>query len=659
VVNPTDETAPLWTPDEATIDSSNIAGYIDYLRVSRQLDFRDYHSLWQWSVADVEAFWASIWEFFGLGSAGSDQPVLGVDALPGAQWFPAARLNFAGHLLGRGDPARPAVISVDEAGNAATVTWQQLRRQVASLAQVLRGVGVTRGDVVVGYLPNGVEAVVAFLATASLGAIWSSVGLDYAAPAVIDRFAQLRPKVLVAADGYRFNGTLHSRSDAVHDIATALGSTLQSTIIVARKELSTPRTDVLDWNDVTAATTDHDEPVVVDFSHPLWVLFSSGTTGVPKGIVHSHGGMLIEMLKQLSLHWDLSEADRVFWYTSPSWVMWNLQVSTLLLGGSIVCYDGSPTHPDVTRMWRLVADQRVTFFGTSPGYLKASERAGLSPGAQFDLDALRGLGCTGSPLAPDLHRWASEHVGPQPLWSMSGGTDVASAICGGVPTVPIWPGELSARCLGVAADSWGDDGQPVRGGGVGEMVITRPMPSMPINLWDDPTGERYRAAYFSTYPGVWRQGDWITITDRDSVVIHGRSDATLNRNGIRMGSADIYAAVEEFPQVVEALVVGVEQADGGYWMPMFVALGSGYHLDDDLTAKLKTAISQAASPRHVPDDIVAVRGIPHTRTGKKLEVPVKRILQGSDPSAVVSPGAVDDATLLADFSAIGRAFRLR
>jgi len=359
-------------------------------------------------------------------------------------------------------------------------------------------------------------------------------------------------------------------------------------------------------------------------------------------------------LKQMVLHWDLRADDRVFWYTSPSWVMWNLQLSTLVTGGSILCYDGSPTYPDPSTLWRLAAEHGVTFLGTSPGYLQASENAGVRPAADFDLRPLRAMGSTGSPLAPYLHQWAKEEVADLPLWSMSGGTDVAGAFVGGAPTVPIWPGEISVRCLGVAIESWDENGKPVYDE-VGELVVRRPMPSMPVRLWDDPDGSRYAEAYFSTFPGAWRQGDWITITVRGTVVIHGRSDSTLNRHGVRMGSADIYAAVETVPEVTEALVIGAEQPDGSYWMPLFVVLDEGVELDDALVDRIRTAIREKASPRHVPDEVVAVPGIPHTRTGKKLEVPVKRILQGAAPDKVANPDAVDDAGLLRPFVDLARA----
>ncbi|MCV7226165.1 acetoacetate--CoA ligase [Mycolicibacterium komossense] len=645
---------PLWSPEQGCGAPSNLESFIDHLRVTRGLDISDYQGLWEWSVAEIAEFWAAIWEYFDLDCVSGYDEVLSVDALPGAQWFSGARINFADHLLRGGSRATPAVIVVDESGNTTTLTWDELRQKVSALATALDGLGVAAGDVVAGYLPNSAEAVIAFLAAASLGAVWSVVGLDYAAPAVVDRFAQLRPTVLIAATGYRYNGVLHDRADAIDTLASALADSVIATVVVGREGCRLPATRVLQWDDLTVPSPNPVTPLVVDFDHPLWVLFTSGTTGIPKGLVHSHGGILVEMLKQLALHWDVTASDRVFWYTSTSWVMWNLQVSTLLLGGSIVCYDGSPTYPDVAAMWRLVAAHQVTFFGTSPGYLHASAKAGLTPGTDFDLTALRALGCTGSPLAPDVHRWALEHVGKKPVWSMSGGTDVASAFAGGAPNAPVWAGELSTRCLAVAAQSWDERGTPVAAGEVGELVITRPMPSMPIRLWNDTTGERYRTTYFGMFPDAWRQGDWVTITARGSVVIHGRSDATLNRNGIRMGSADIYAAVETFPQVTESLVVGVDRTDGSYWMPLFVTLAPQCHLDESLIAQMKLAIGQRASPRHIPDDIIAVRGIPHTRTGKKLEVPVKRMLQGAAAAAVVSPDAVDDASLFDDFAEIAR-----
>ena len=637
--------APLWQPSEADVARANLTRFQEFLLTTRGLAFDDYNALWRWSVTDLEGFWAALWEFFDLDEMSGYDAVLSDESMPGAQWFPGAHLNFVGYLLAQGDPDSVAIVSVDESGPVSRLTWGEMRSQVASLASTLTRLGVRAGDVVAGYLPNIGESVVAYLAAASLGAIWSSVGQDYAPSAVVDRFAQLRPKVLFTSDGYRFNGREHSRVDAVAEIRKGLG-TVEHVIMVSRLGAG-PAADCLPWEEAVSGAASL-EPVVVPFDHPMWVLFSSGTTGIPKGLVHGHGGFLVETLKQMVLHWDLRTDDRVFWYTSPSWVMWNLQLSTLVTGGSILCYDGSPTYPDPSTLWRIVAEHGITFFGTSPGYLQASENAGVRPAKDFDLSRLRAMGSTGSPLAPYLHRWAREQVGGLPLWSMSGGTDIAGAFVGGAPTVPIWPGQISVRCLGVAMEAWDEHGHPVYDE-VGELVVHRPMPSMPVFLWDDADRSRYTEAYFSTFPGAWRQGDWITITDRGSVVIHGRSDSTLNRNGVRMGSADIYAAVETIPEITEALVIGAEQADGTYWMPLFVVLDQGMTLDDALVERIRRAIREKASPRHVPDEVIAVPGIPHTRTGKKLEVPVKRILQGAPPERVANPDAVDDANLLRPF----------
>jgi acetoacetyl-CoA synthetase len=641
---------PLWTPSRELVENSNITKFVRHVRSTRGLDLTDYEALWRWSVSDLPAFWAAIWEFFGLDAISDYDQVLNSTGMPGARWFSGARINFADLLLSAGKEADSAITSIDESGSNAEHSRAELRAQANALARSLTDAGLGPGDVVVGYVSNCAEAVIAMLASAMIGAVWSSVGLDYSAQAVIDRFAQLRPKALIAADGYRFNGKVHERALAVDEIRTALNETLEFTVLIPRLGTSAvPGTS--EWPTVTTRGCVERRPV--DFDHPLWVLFSSGTTGIPKGLVHSHGGILVEMLKQMGLHWNLGESDRVFWYTSPSWVMWNLQLSTLLLGGSILCYDGSPTHPDASTLWRLASDHGVTFFGASPGYLQASAKAAISPAKQFDLSRLLAMGSTGSPLPPDLHKWAYDVVGPIPLWSMSGGTDIAGAFCGGAPTVPIWSGELSCRCLGVAVDSWNFEGEPLRDE-VGELVVTKPMPSMPIHLWNDPSGQKYHDAYFSVFEDAWRQGDWVTITSRGSVVIHGRSDSTLNRNGVRMGSGEIYAAVETLPEVAEALIIGVEQPDGGYWMPLFAVLTEGQTLDESLITAIRGAISRHVSPRHVPDEVVVVPGIPHTRTGKKLEIPIKRLFQGASLDSVVNPDAVDNLASLRHFEELAR-----
>ncbi|WP_068402975.1 acetoacetate--CoA ligase [Kribbia dieselivorans] len=645
---------PLWSPSPDYLRSANITRFSEFAAPRAGRDLSDYAALWQWSVDDLAGFWSAVWDWFGLDRLSSYEQVLTTEQMPGAQWFTGASLNYAEYLLAQGADDEVAILGIDEAGPGETLTRAELRRRVAALAAHLSGRGIGPGDVVAGYLPNTPEAVIAFLATASLGATWTSVGQDYAASAVVDRFGQLRPRLLITADGYRFGGREHGRIESIQQIEAGLSPEL-GVILHSRLGQAGAPSGWVDWDDALRVAPGEAEPTLtftrVPFDHPLWVLFSSGTTGIPKGLVHGHGGVLIELLKTFSLQSNVGPGDRLMWYTSPSWVMWNLQATTLATGASIVCYDGAPTYPDASALWRIAADLSVTFLGISPGYLQASMSAGFRPSVEVDLSALRAMGSTGSPLAPEVHAWATREIGDKPVWSMSGGTDIASGFVGGSPNVPVWAGELSARGLGVALEAWDQDGRPVVGL-VGEMVITTPMPSMPVRLWNDPTGSRLTEAYFSTFPGVWRQGDWVTLTERGSVVIHGRSDSTLNRNGVRMGSADIYAAVDTVPEVLEALVIGAEQEDGSYWMPLFVVLREGVELTPELTSTITTAIRTLASPRHVPDEVVRVSGVPHTKTGKKLEVPVKRLLQGHALEDVANPATVDEPALLDEYVAI-------
>lgn len=632
----------------------------------------DYDELWSWSVRQPAQFWRAVWEFFDLDAPAAeplgegDDAVLADARMPGAQWFPGVRLNYVDQILRHADLPGAAIVGIDETGERSEIAWSELPGMVASLAATLRAQGIGSGDVVAAYLPDIPEAVVAFLATASLGAVWSGCGQDYAPQGAASRLGQLRPKVLFSAGGYRYGGKdIDKRSDSA-ELASLLPE-LVAHITIGGDAGGAPGEGpaLIDYAEAVTADAGDAQPVLVDFDHPLWVLFSSGTTGRPKGIVHGHGGVVLEHLKAGALHGDLSSDDVFFWQTALSWMMWNYQVAGLLCGARIICYSGSPLYPDADRLWQIVADEKVTYFGTSPGQLQASRKAGLEPGRDHDLAALRTLGSTGSSLAADLFTWVDDHVKRGlPISSISGGTDIVSAFAGGSIGVPVVPGELSVRYLGVALESWAPDGTPLVGE-VGELVVTAPMPSMPVRFWDDPDGARYRSAYFdhewegpTTHPDgpVWRHGDWVTVTERGSLVIHGRSDATLNRHGIRMGSADIYEVVEALDEIAEAFVLGVDGPGGAYWMPLFVTLVPGAVLDDALVTRIAAAVRDRLSKRHLPDEVIEAPGIPHTRTGKKLEVPVTAILAGRS-EVNIDPKSVDDYSLIDWYAEQGRAHR--
>ncbi|MFC9896570.1 acetoacetate--CoA ligase [Nocardia sp. NPDC127579] len=634
--------APQWEPTAADIAAARITDFTRFVADRTGVSVPDYQALWRWSIADLPAFWHAVWDYFELGPIAGE--VLASAEMPGAQWFPGTKLNYVDQVVRQFRTDRPAIVALHEDAEPRELSWAELIDSTAAFARTLRELGVRPGDRVAGYLPNIPEAVIAFLATASLGAIWSACGQDYTAKAALDRLGQLEPTVLITADGYRFGGRAHDKRDDIAALQAGLPS-LKATVAVGQLDLEVPET--ISWQQALSEdSTAVIETAAVDFDHPLWIVFSSGTTGLPKGIVHGHGGVVLEHLKAVALHSDIGPEDTFFWYTSPSWMMWNFQIAGLLVGATIVTYDGSPAYASPDALWRMAAEVRATVLGTSPGYVLACIKAGAVPRVSHDLTALRTVGITGSALPPSSALWLGENIGDHvQVSSISGGTDVVSAFIGGVRTVPVWPGELSAPYLGAALDAFDPAGAPVRGE-VGELVITAPMPSMPIRFWNDPDGSRYRDAYFDMFPGIWRHGDWIEITGHDSVVVHGRSDSTLNRHGIRMGSADIYQAVERLPEITEALVIGAEQPDGGYWMPLFVTLASGTELTDELKTRINATIRTEVSPRHVPDEILLAPGIPHTRTGKKLEVPIKKLFQGADPARVVERSAVDNPGLL-------------
>ncbi len=632
----------LWTPSPERVERAWLTRYRQWLEPRLGRTFATYADLWQWSVDDVDAFWRSIWDFFDVQADGSPERVLGRREMPGAEWFPDVALNYAEHVFRERNPAAVAIRHAGEGRELAAMTWGELRTLTARIAAGLRAQGVTRGDRVVAYLPNIPEAMAAMLACASIGAVWSSCSPDFGARSVVDRFAQIEPTVLLAVDGYRYNGRAFDRREVVEGLRAQM-PTLRATVLLPYLDADATLEGTLAWDDFLGPA---DAPLTFDrvpFDHPLWVLYSSGTTGLPKAIVQGQGGILLEQLKKLHLHLDAHADDRVFWFTTTGWMMWNFLLGVLLTPASVVLYDGSPAEPDMDVLWELAAQAGVTVFGTSASYIAQCMKDGVEPAAGGrDLSALHAVGSTGSPLAPEGFQWVADHLGSDTwLFSTSGGTDVCTAFVGGVPLLPVYRGELQGPSLGCKVESWDPDGRALTGA-VGELVITEPMPSMPVSLWGDASGERYRDSYFDMFPGIWRHGDWIELTERGTAIISGRSDATINRGGIRMGTAEIYRAVLALPEILDALVVDV---DG--WMPLFVVLREGAVLDDDLKKRIATRVREDCSPRHVPNEVHAVAEVPRTLSGKVLEIPVKRILQGTDPAQAASrdslrnPAALD------------------
>jgi acetoacetyl-CoA synthetase len=617
----------LWQPSAEQVAAANLTAFTGWLARERDRRFAGYPDLWRWSVEDLDGFWQAIWDYFRIEASAPATAVLGRRAMPGAQWFPGARLNFARHVLRQARPGEDAVLFASETAPLAGVRWEELTGQVRAVATRLRAAGVRPGDRVVGYLPNVPRAVVAMLAAVSIGAVWATCPPEFGARAVLDRFGQLAPKVLFYMDGYRYGGRWHDRRDEVRQIVAGLG--VQA--IPVDEPVGDPPEDFA-----------FEE---VPFDHPLWILFSSGTTGRPKPIVHSHGGILLEQLKLQHLHMDLRPGDRLFFYTTTGWMMWNFLACGLLLGVVPVLFDGNPVEP-VTRLWELAQDAGVAFFGTSPAYIAHMRRSGIVPRERFDLSRLREVMPAGAPVSAEVTAWFYENVKPD-LWvaTGSGGTDCCTGFVGGVPTLPVYAGEIQARSLGVAAHAFDEQGRSLVDQ-VGELVITEPMPSMPVGFWGDEDGSRYRCSYFDRYPGVWRHGDFFRINGRGGCFVLGRSDATLNRHGVRIGTAEIYRVVEEVEPVTEALVVHLD-LPGGAVMPLFVTLAGDRVLDGAIEAEIRERLRREYSPRHVPDRIIQVPAIPRTLTNKKMEIPVRRVLLGeavdavADRTAMANPDALD------------------
>jgi len=654
--------AALWEPDERTVSDARITHYTRWLAGRGIQAGPDYESLWEWSVADPGTFWTSIWDYFDILGDRENSPALAGGPMPDVHWFPGATINYARNALRTAwtDPGRTALVFSSERGRRGSLTYAELAAEVARVAAGLRALGVTKGDRVVALLPNIPEAVIGLLAAASIGAIWSSCSPDFGTRSVVDRFAQIEPAVLLAVDGYTYNGKDYSRAGVVAEIVEQL-PTLEAVVLVDL--LGTARTSppavgegvrLLGWADLgaggQAGGAGEPEFEEVPFEHPLWVVYSSGTTGLPKPIVHGHGGVVLEHVKALALHLDLRPGDRFTWYTTTGWMMWNFLVGGLLAGVTTVLYDGSAGYPETGRLWQLAADERLSYLGVGAPYLMTCQKAGLTPGETYDLSALRGIGSTGSPLPPEGFTWVYRSVKKDlQLGSMSGGTDVCTGFVGHAPLLPVRSGVISGRCLGAKVESFDEHGHPVTGK-VGELVITEPMPSMPVMFWNDPDGKKYRDSYFADFPGVWRHGDWIEILPDGGCVIYGRSDATLNRGGVRMGTSEFYRVVESFPEIADSLVVDTGRLGEDGRLVLFVQLAPGRELDDDLTSRLKAALREQLSPRHVPDEIVSVPGVPRTLSGKKLEIPVRKILLGTpvteaaDPSALANPDVLDAFT---------------
>jgi len=637
----TREPTRLWAPSEDVVRRAEVTRFMRWAAERHGRRFDGYTELWEWSVREIEQFWAGVWDFCGVRASTPYERVLSSREMPGAKWFEGAQLNYAENMLLRDrDPEAIALLHCSELRPLEQLTWGELSEEVACVAGGLRSLGVTRGDRVAAYMPNIPETLIAFLACASIGAVWSSAAPEFGARSVIDRFSQIEPRVLLAVDGYRHGGKDFDRSDALATILDGLPS-VEHTVMVPYLDPAASARRLrggLSWTQLQERGRGADLRFEqVPFDHPLWVLYSSGTTGLPKAIVHGHGGILLEQLKKSLLHMDLKRGDRAFWFTTTGWMMWNFLVGCLLSEAAIVLYDGSPAYPDLNRLWELAEQTQMTCMGGSAGFLSSCEKAGIEPRRKFDLSALRAIGSTGSPLSPEGFRWVYEHV-EQDVWlfSTSGGTDVCTAFVGGCPVLPVYEGELQCRALGCAVQAWDEQGRSLVDE-VGELVLTDPLPSMPLYLWGDETGERYRESYFDVYPGVWRHGDWIKITRRGTAIIYGRSDSTINRQGVRMGTSEIYRATGAVDEVMDALVVDIPRDGAGELsMMLFVVLADGVTLDDELRDRIRRRIREDCSPRHVPNEIMQVAELPRTLSGKLLEVPVKRILMGASPEQAAS-----------------------
>lgn len=655
----------LWEPSERIIESAPLTRFLRWLQEERGLQFSDYEALRHWSVTDLEGFWSAVWEHYQVISETPHQAVLDRRVMPGARWFEGSRVNFAEHVL-----RYEASVALDqvaihhraEARPPGELTWQQLGGQVRRLATRLRALGIQPGDRVVSYMPAVPETAVAMLATLSIGAVWSSAAPEFGSKTVIERFSQIQPKLMFAADGYHFAGKGFGRESEVRSIVAALPS-LEQVVWLRSLDADGPLPDlpsIITWEEVLAGEDIAREQFRyerVPTDHPLWVVFSSGTTGLPKAIVHGHQGALLEYIKMMHLHMNLGPESVMFFYTTTGWIMWNVLLSSLLTGASIVLYDGSPVHPQADMLWNIAAETGVTCFGASPSYVQMMEKGDIVPKDRHNLSRLQAVSVSGAPATPETFEWCYRSI-KRDIWvlSLSGGTEACGAFVGGVPTLPVHAGEMQARSLGMDVQVWSEDGARRNlVDEVGELVVASPFPSMPLKFWGDDDGARYHDAYFSTFPGVWRHGDYIKVNARGGCFIYGRSDSTLNRHGIRIGTAEIYRAVEQVEGIADSLIVCCEQSDGGFYMPLFVKLKPGHALDEGMKKRIAAKLRADCSPRHVPDEILQVPDVPYTLSGKKTEVPVRKLLMGASVDKVISRDALKNPSSIEWYAAFAGA----
>ncbi len=649
----------IWQPSQKDIANANLTHYMDWLAEERGLVFATYPELWHWSVESIEEFWQTLFSYFELAYSGEWTTPLVERKMPGAHWFPGVRLNYVENIFAQRSADQPALLYKAEDQPLMEMSWDELARQTSQMIHVLRSMGVEKGDRVVGYLPNIPEAIIGLFATAGLGAIWSSASPDFGSRSVLDRFSQIEPKVLIAVDSYQYNGKQFNRLPILRELQKELPS-LEHMIIVTKDDSDILSLEnAISWSDALASVTDP-APLAfaqLPFDHPLWILYSSGTTGLPKPIVHGHGGILLEHVKETVLHNNLKPGDRFFWYTSTGWMMWNYLVGSLLSGATIILYNGSPGYPDLNVLFALAEETGMTTFGTSAAFISACMNTGIHPNQAYNLESIRSVGSTGSPLTIEGFQWIYENINRDLLLeSLSGGTDLCTPFVGGVPIQPVYAGEIQGASLGAKVLAFNEQGETVINE-VGELVIAEPMPSMPLYFWDDPGYERYKASYFEMFPNVWRHGDWISFNERGGGVIYGRSDSTINRQGVRMGTSEFYRVVEGFDSIQDSLIIDLELLGRESYLVLFVVLHEGEKLSEELKAAINRQLRSQVSPRHVPNDIVAIAEVPYTLSGKKMEVPIRKILLGMDVKTAANPGAMRNPEALDFFLKYAEALR--